>query len=64
MNETPKHASPRAAAGSRLLPRFGADSTELFAEAAVRAIDAYNAGTVEEVETISTTDSISSGGPN
>ncbi|WP_298850870.1 NAD(P)H-hydrate dehydratase [uncultured Aquimonas sp.] len=38
--ETPKHASPRAAAGSRLLPRFGADSTELFAEAAVRTIDA------------------------
>ena len=40
MNETSKHASPRAAAGSRLPPRFDADSTELFAEAAVRAIDA------------------------
>ena len=31
---------------------------------AVRAIDAYREGTVEEVETISTTESVSSGGPN
>ncbi|SDD16679.1 NAD(P)H-hydrate dehydratase [Aquimonas voraii] len=40
MNETPKHASRRAAAGSRLPSRSEADSIELFAEAAVRAIDA------------------------
>lgn len=31
---------------------------------AVRAIDAYRAGEVEEVETISTTESISGSGPN
>lgn len=38
--ENPKHASAQAAAGSWLNARLDAVSTELFAEAAVRAIDA------------------------